>query len=239
MDPLESERRVIEAAEVRARLLGENSNHTVAAAAMDTAGRIHAGVNVYHFTGGPCAEFVAMGLAATVEAGPLITMAAAGDRGRGLIGPCGRCRQAMLDLHPDILVAVPSKNGPQMHPIRKLLPGAYEFPDANALRVLRFNKRYYDSVIDGTKVSTIRWDETPSVGPAVFVFEDKYDHPLVRGAITGVKRQLLSELTPHSAHLPADADMAGYINGLRDHYPAMPPEAEVDIVTFHVEAEPT
>lgn len=232
MEPLDSERRVIEAAEARARLLGGDPNHTVAAAVMNAAGRIHTGVNVYHFTGGPCAELVVMGLAATLEAGPLITMAAAGDRGRGLIAPCGRCRQAMLDLHPDILVALPSPNGPRMHPVRKLLPGAYESPDADALRVLRFNKRYYDSVIDGTKVSTIRWDETPSVGPAIFVFEDKHDHPLVRGVITGVERLLLSELTPESAHLPAGTDMAGQIKGLREHYPAMPADAEVDVVTF-------
>jgi hypothetical protein len=32
--------------------------------------------------------------------------------------------------------------------------------------------------------------------------------------------------------------MADYINGLRDHYPTMPPDAEVDIITFHVESEP-
>ncbi|WP_457962509.1 hypothetical protein M1E17_13230 [Arthrobacter sp. D1-29] len=46
MEPLEMERRVIEAAEVLARSLGSNPNHTVAAAAMDTNGRIHTAVNV-------------------------------------------------------------------------------------------------------------------------------------------------------------------------------------------------
>lgn len=238
MDPLDTERRVIEAAEARARSLGDDPNHTVAAAAMDTSGAIHTAVNVYHFTGGPCAEFVAMGVAATAGAGPLIAMAAAGDRGRGLIAPCGRCRQAMLDLHPDILVAVPSNNGPRMHPIRKLLPGAYDFPDAHSLRVLRFNKRYYDSVIDGSKVSTIRWDETPSIGDAIFVFEDKYDHQLVRGKITSIDRHLLSKLTPENANLPTNTDMTDYINGLRSHYPDMPTEAEVDVVSFCIETAP-
>ncbi|BCW35129.1 hypothetical protein StoSoilA2_11850 [Arthrobacter sp. StoSoilA2] len=85
IQPLDMERRVIEAAEVLARSLGSDPNHTVAAAAMDTNGRIHTAVNVHHFTGGPCAELVALGVAATVGAGPLVAMAAAGDGGRGLI----------------------------------------------------------------------------------------------------------------------------------------------------------
>jgi cytidine deaminase len=53
VEPLESERRVIAAAESLAQNLRGNPNHTVAAAAMDTRGRIHTAVNVYHFTGGP------------------------------------------------------------------------------------------------------------------------------------------------------------------------------------------
>lgn len=121
MEPLENEQRVIDAAESLARRLGENDNHTVAAAVMDIDGRIHEAVNVYHFTGGPCAELVALGVAATAGAKRLVTIAAAGDSGRGLIPPCGRCRQVLLDQHPDILVAVPTKSGPALQPIRKLL----------------------------------------------------------------------------------------------------------------------
>ncbi|MGG5173038.1 cytidine deaminase family protein [Pseudarthrobacter sp. J1738] len=128
MDPLEPELRVIKAAEELAATLGANDNHTVAAAAMDAHGVIHSAVNLYHFTGGPCAELVVIGLAASLEAGPLVTMAAAGDRGRGLIAPCGRCRQTMLDMHPDIVVAVPSTNGPHMAPIQELLPYSYYAP---------------------------------------------------------------------------------------------------------------
>lgn len=67
MDPLEAERRTIESAEALARTLGDNPVHTVAAAALDTAGRIHTALNVYHFTGGPCAELVALGVAATLR----------------------------------------------------------------------------------------------------------------------------------------------------------------------------
>ena len=44
-----------------------NNNHTVAAAAYDSAGRIVTGVNVYHFSGGPCAEPVAIGRPAVFD----------------------------------------------------------------------------------------------------------------------------------------------------------------------------
>ncbi|MBF4570817.1 cytidine deaminase [Plantibacter sp. VKM Ac-2880] len=125
MQPLEAQQQVIDAAEALARTLGDNPNHTVAAAVMDLNGRVHQAVNVYHFNGGPCAELVALGVAATAGATQLLTIAAAGDRGRGLIPPCGRCRQVLLDQHPNILVVVPGGDGPVMRPIRELLPDSY------------------------------------------------------------------------------------------------------------------
>lgn len=161
MDLLPAERRTIESAEALARTLGDNPVHTVAAAALDTEGRIHTAINVYHFTGGPCAELVVLGAAAAAQAGPLVAIAAAGDRGRGLIPPCGRCRQVMLDLHPDLLVAVPTQGGPDMRPVPRLLPDTYFFPDSQAKRVLRFNRRYYDAVVRGEKTSS------PSTGSSL------------------------------------------------------------------------
>jgi cytidine deaminase len=196
MDPFSSELRVVAAAEELAATLGSDLNHTVAAAAMDTSGKIHTAVNVYHFTGGPCAELVVMGVAAAAHAGPLLTIAAAGDRSRGLIPPCDRCRQAILDLHPDALVAVPSSSGPQLRPIRKLLPDMYLFPDAHARRIVRFNKRYYDAVADGTETTTIRYDDPVAVGSALLVFEDDEDHRTLDGEVTGVKRYRLDRMTP-------------------------------------------
>ena len=52
-----------------AATLGDDQNHTVAAAAMDLNGNIYAGVNNYHFNGGPCAELVVLGIAASAHAG--------------------------------------------------------------------------------------------------------------------------------------------------------------------------
>jgi cytidine deaminase len=121
-------RRVIEAAESLARTLGPDPSHTVAAAALDEDGRVHVGANVFHFTGGPCAELVALGVAAAAHAGPLVAMAAVGDGGRGVVPPCGRCRQVMLDLQPGIRVAVPGADGPEMVAIGDLLPVSYVRP---------------------------------------------------------------------------------------------------------------
>ncbi|WP_458117356.1 hypothetical protein [Arthrobacter sp. D2-10] len=222
MEPLETERRVIDAAEGLARTLGENDNHTVAAAAMDIDGYIHQAVNVYHFNGGPCAELVALGAAATAGAKQLLTIAAAGDGGRGLIPPCGRCRQVLLDHHPDILVAVPTESGPAVRPIRKLLPDTYFFPDANGSRIFRFNKRYHNAVMSGEKTTTIRWDDPIEVGPATFVFEGHPDFAHTEGEILSVERIRLIDL---------DAE---HVAGLRTHYPSMPEDADLSRVTFRI-----
>lgn len=234
MDPLESELRVIQAAEELAATLGTDENHTVAAAAMDTNGIIHRAVNVYHFTGGPCAEFVVMGLAATAGAGPLLTMAAAGDGGRGLIAPCGRCRQALLDIHPDIMVAVPGANGPRMRPIRKLLPDTYFFPDAQSRQILRFNKRYYEAVANGTKVTTVRFDDPVVPGAHIFVFEDDAEHRTLRGLVTNVQQYRLDEMTAEQARLVQGTSMGEFRRGLRSHYPELSDHDSVSVVEFEL-----
>lgn len=234
MDPFESEFRVIEAAEELAATLGAEKNHTVAAAAMDTNGVIHRAVNVYHFTGGPCAEFVVMGLAAATGAGPLVTMAAAGDDGRGLIAPCGRCRQAMLDIHPDIMVAVPADNGPQMRPIRKLLPDTYSFPDAESRRLLRFSKAYYADVANGTKVTTVRFDDPVALGPYIFVFEDDAEHRTLDGMVTKIKHYRLDQLTAEQAFLAPGESVEEFRRGLRARYSELSDEDEVGVVEFEL-----
>jgi cytidine deaminase len=124
----DTERRLVDAAAALAGTLGADPDHTMAAAALGADGRIHTGINVLHFTGGPCAELVALGVAAAAHAGPLVAMAAVGDGGRGVVPPCGRCRQVMLDLQPGIRVAVPGADGPEMVAIRDLLPVSYVRP---------------------------------------------------------------------------------------------------------------
>ncbi|KAK0124058.1 hypothetical protein ONS95_009044 [Cadophora gregata] len=116
-------------------------DHTVGCAALSTAGRVFTGVNVYHFSGGPCAENVAFGNAAAAGVGSasspglegpdgkMETMAACvavANDDRGVISPCGRCRQMMLDYYPGIRVIVRDPAGEFVTvDMDELLPYAY------------------------------------------------------------------------------------------------------------------
>src|SRR5699024_7349610 len=169
MDLFDSELRVIASARELASSLGADAHHTVAAAAMDTTGRIHTGVNVNHCTGGSCAEIVAIGTAAAAGAGPLVTIAAVGDHDRGVLSPCGRCRQVILDLHPDALLILPDRatGAETITAVPALLPHAYRHPDAAPMRLLRLSARYFDAVRTGTKTLSVRWNESHRRGPAL------------------------------------------------------------------------
>lgn len=105
------------------RALVGSDYHSVAAAALDSEGCVVTGVNLYHFTGGPCAEMVAM---ANAAGRTLVRIVAVGDNGRGVVAPCGRCRQIMLDLHPGIEVVLADR----VVPIAELLPAAYRWSAA-------------------------------------------------------------------------------------------------------------
>ncbi|WP_051973335.1 cytidine deaminase [Cryobacterium sp. MLB-32] len=105
----------------------EGGVHTVGAAVRDTDGRIHVGVNLYHFTGGPCAELVALGTARASGARELTTIVAVGDSGRGVKAPCGRDRQVLADYHPGIRVIVPTSVGVRSVAIADLLPLGFDW----------------------------------------------------------------------------------------------------------------
>ena len=116
---------LVQAASHVARTRCRSDNHTVAAAARARDGRIVTAVNAYHFTGGPCAELVVIGAAAAQGAYELDTIVAVGDRDRGVVPPCGRCRQVLLDYFPTIRVIV----GNRTVPITDLLPETYVWAD--------------------------------------------------------------------------------------------------------------
>ncbi|WP_328628802.1 cytidine deaminase [Streptomyces sp. NBC_00353] len=104
-------------------------NHTMAAAARARDGRIVTAVNVYHFTGGPCAELVLIGTAATQGVYDLETIVAVGDRDRGVVPPCGRCRQVLVDYFPALKVIVGTSNSHKTISITDLLPESYIWAD--------------------------------------------------------------------------------------------------------------
>ncbi|MFD8013548.1 cytidine deaminase family protein [Streptomyces sp. NPDC058955] len=124
---------LIEAAAHVARTRCRGDNHTMAAAARAQDGRIVTAVNAYHFTGGPCAELVVIGAAAAQGAYELETIVAVGDRDRGVVPPCGRCRQVLLDYFPSLKVIVGDGDGAgdriRTVPITDLLPASYVWAD--------------------------------------------------------------------------------------------------------------
>jgi cytidine deaminase len=120
---------LIAAAAEIARTRSRGENHTMAAAARNRDGRIVTGLNAYHFTGGPCAELVVLGAAAAQGAYDLVTMVAVGDRDRGVVPPCGRCRQVLLDYFPALDVIVGNGEGQRAVPVAELLPETYVWAD--------------------------------------------------------------------------------------------------------------
>ena len=101
---------------------GEDGIHTMGAAVRATDGRIFGGINLYHFTGGPCAELVALGHARASGARELITIVAVGNYDRGLFDPCGKDRQILFDYHPQIRVLLPTPEGDRSVAITDLMP---------------------------------------------------------------------------------------------------------------------
>ncbi|HEY7591961.1 MAG TPA: cytidine deaminase [Actinophytocola sp.] len=120
---------LVEAAAHVARTRCRGDNHTMAAAARAGDGRIITAVNAYHFTGGPCAELVVIGTAAAQGAYELDTIVAVGDRERGVVAPCGRCRQVLLDYFPALRVIVGEGERIRTVHISELLPETYVWAD--------------------------------------------------------------------------------------------------------------
>ncbi|MGM9381293.1 cytidine deaminase family protein [Streptomyces antibioticus] len=120
---------LVEAAAHVARTRCRGDNHTMAAAGRAPDGRIVTAVNAYHFTGGPCAELVLIGAAAAQGVYELDTIVAVGDRDRGVVPPCGRCRQVLLDYFPGVEVLVGEGDGIRAVPVTELLPASYVWAD--------------------------------------------------------------------------------------------------------------
>ena len=112
-----------------ARTRCRGDDHTMAAAGRARDGRIITAVNAYHFTGGPCAELVLIGAAAAQGAYELDTVVAVGDRERGVVPPCGRCRQVLLDYFPALHVIVGEDDRLRTVLITDLLPERYVWAD--------------------------------------------------------------------------------------------------------------
>ncbi|HET6860581.1 MAG TPA: cytidine deaminase [Streptomyces sp.] len=101
---------------------GADGVHTMGAAVRGADGTMYGGINLYHFTGGPCAELVALGHARASGARELSTIVAVGNLDRGVFDPCGRDRQVLFDYHPEIRVILPTPDGLRSVRIKDLMP---------------------------------------------------------------------------------------------------------------------
>jgi cytidine deaminase len=131
---VEAARRTIDAATDAGP--NEDGVHTMGAAVRAADGRIFVGVNLYHFTGGPCAELVALGTARSGGATAVTHIVAVGNHGRGPVGPCGRDRQVLLDYYPGIRVLLPTQAGTRSVAIDDLLPLATRWSLENGSETL-------------------------------------------------------------------------------------------------------
>ncbi|MFC8918334.1 ASCH domain-containing protein [Streptomyces sp. NPDC057116] len=230
----------------------EEGIHTVGAAVMAADYRMFAGVNLYHFTGGPCAELVALGAARAQGARQMRCIVAVGNHGRGVIGPCGRDRQIFVDHYPTMRVIVPTPAGlrsvlaADLMPLAQrwtpeagmngLDPSLYRDPEAAGPPIIRFNPRYLEAVRSGVKTKTTRFRDPAQLGPARLVFES--DPEVVLPAeVTGIRHCMVSDLTDQDAQAEGLTTAAQLREVLQRHYSGLVGTDQVDVVTFRIDHE--
>ena len=137
-DPAFDPDRLLAAArQVRRNAYAPYSGFSVGAALLEESGRIHLGVNVENASYGlsACAEWSAIASAVTIGARSFRAIAVAGPRDEVPCMPCGRCRQILHELAPDLIVVVAEPSGgSRTMPLTQLLPSAF---DAQTLRTER------------------------------------------------------------------------------------------------------
>ena len=232
---------------------GEDGVHTVGAAVMAADYRMFAGVNLYHFTGGPCAELVTLAAARAQGARQIRSIVAVGNCGRGVLGPCGRDRQVFVDYHPAMRVIVPTPDGLRSVLAADLLPLAqrwtaqdgtlgldeslYQDPETSGPQIIRFDPRYLDAVRSGAKAETTRFRDPARLGPARLVFES--DPEVVLSAeVTDIRHCLVDDLADDAARAGGPTAAAELRQGLKRHYPQLTGIDEVDVVGFRISDTP-
>ena len=104
----------------------DDEHHTVAAAVLTMSGATFTSMNLHHFTGGADAEVAVLARVVSEGEQPALIVAV-GHRGRGVLAPCGTCRQVLLDRFPDVQVVVADDG--TTAPIADLLPHAYRWDE--------------------------------------------------------------------------------------------------------------
>ncbi len=131
------------------KLLKEKNSEplqTVVSVARSQAGKIYDAINLYHFTGGPCAEAVLMANSHFLD-DPLDTIVAVHNSDESepeIINPCGRCRQMFQDYEQKIIVIVADDDIAKRVGVAELLPYAYR---SKAIEYVRIS----DNMPDGNE----------------------------------------------------------------------------------------
>jgi cytidine deaminase len=118
--------KLIEAATSLVNKYTDDQNHTVAAAVLTESGEVITSLNFYHFTGGPDAEVAALARVASEGKKP-VAIVAVGHNNRGVLSPCGRCRQTIFDYYPKMQVIM--SNEGTIKTIGELLPDTFNWND--------------------------------------------------------------------------------------------------------------
>jgi len=224
---------LIAAARAAIREHGDGDVHTVAAAVLDEHNHVHVGLNLYHFTGGPCAELVALANARAAGARAPHLIVAVGDDNRGVLAPCGRDRQVLADYYPTISAVIATPDGPRVVTGDDLLPHTYRW-QAQQLQRLRFRASHLPAVRDGSKRVTLRFNDPVQVGPALLVFEFD-DEITLRGRVTSTIAKTVNDIGDAEAQEDGFADAASVLPGLRDYYPDLSSDDYVVFVHFEVD----
>lgn len=98
--------------------------HSVIAAVLTKDGTTHLGINLHHYTGGPCAELTALATARLQSNSTPICVAAFSLIDRRLLAPCGKDRQIFIDYAPSIRVLIESRGEVRAYTPMELTPHA-------------------------------------------------------------------------------------------------------------------
>ncbi|WP_216387175.1 ASCH domain-containing protein [Arcanobacterium phocae] len=93
---------------------------------------------------------------------------------------------------------------------------------------------YETLVMSGQKKQTIRLDDPFVVGPAQIVFDKDSGRVIVDAVVTAVRTCKLPELTEEDARRDGFASLAELYSALHRHYPQLPADPPVDVVTFEL-----
>lgn len=121
MNRMDNIEMLVAAAEDLLATLGDGDRHTVATAARTQEGVVLSALNISHYSGAICAEIGVLVKLISEDKAPelLVTI---GDQNRGIVAPCGRCRQVLTDYFPGTKVIMPSR---KISTLQELLPEAY------------------------------------------------------------------------------------------------------------------